>query len=61
MGKSGPKDWQVLSLGDAGFLLFFRVVSADYGKPWILVEIEIICLHIDALRKYLEAVVDLGG
>ena len=22
------------SLGDAGFLLFFRVVSGDYGKPW---------------------------
>ena len=29
-----PKDWQVLSLGDAGFLPFFlRVVSSDYGKP----------------------------
>ena len=28
-----PKDWQVLSLGDAGFLQFFRVVSSDYGKP----------------------------
>ena len=33
-GKINPKDWQVLSLGDAGFLLFFRVVSGDYGKPW---------------------------
>ena len=33
-GKINPKDWQVLSLGDVGFLLFFRVVSGDYGKPW---------------------------
>ena len=33
-GKINPKDWQVLSLGDAGFLLLFRVVSGDYGKPW---------------------------
>ena len=32
-GKINPKDWQVLSLGDVGFLLFFRVVSGDYGKP----------------------------
>ena len=32
-GKINPKDWQVLSLGDAGFLQFFRVVSIDYGKP----------------------------
>ena len=30
-----PKDLQVLSLGDVGFLLFFRVVSGDYGKPGI--------------------------
>ena len=34
-GKINPKDWQVLSLGDVGFLLFFRVVSGDYGKPWL--------------------------
>ena len=33
-GKSNPKDWQVLSLGDVGFLLFLRLVSGDYGKPW---------------------------
>ena len=32
-GKINPKDWQVLSLGDVGFLQFFRVVSGDYGKP----------------------------
>ena len=32
-GRINPKDWQVLFLGDAGFLLFFRVVSGDYGKP----------------------------
>ena len=32
-GKINPKDWQVLSLGDAGFLQFFRVVSSHYGKP----------------------------
>ena len=33
-GKINPKDWQALSLGDVGFLLVFRVVSGDYGKPW---------------------------
>ena len=35
--KINPKDCQVLSLGDSGFLQFFRVVSSDYGKPrrWI--------------------------
>ena len=33
-GKINPKDWQVLSLGDAGVLQsFLRVVSSDYGKP----------------------------
>ena len=32
-GKINPDDWQVLSLGDVGFLLLFRVVSGDYGKP----------------------------
>ena len=32
-GKINPKDWQVLSLGDVGFLQFFRVVSGDYGRP----------------------------
>ena len=31
--KINPKDCQVLSLGDTGFLQFFRVVSRDYGKP----------------------------
>ena len=32
-GKINPKDWQVLSLSEVGFLLFFRVVSGHYGKP----------------------------
>ena len=32
-GRINPKDCQVLSLGDTGFLQFFRVVSRDYGKP----------------------------
>ena len=32
-GKINPKDWQVFSLGDAGLLQFFRVVSSGYGKP----------------------------
>ena len=27
--KNNPKDCQVLSLGDSGFLQFFRVVSSD--------------------------------
>ena len=31
--KINPKDCQVVSLGDSGFLQFFRVVSSDYGKP----------------------------
>ena len=31
--KINPKNCQVLSLGDTGFLQFFRVVSRDYGKP----------------------------
>ena len=31
--KINPKDCQVLSLGDSGFLQFFSVVSSDYGKP----------------------------
>ena len=31
--KINPKDCQVLSLGDSGFLQFFWVVSSDYGKP----------------------------
>ena len=31
--RINPKDCQVLSLGDTGFLKFFRVVSRDYGKP----------------------------
>ena len=31
--KINPKKFQVLSLGDTGFLQFFRVVSRDYGKP----------------------------
>ena len=39
-GKINPKDWQVLSLGDVGFLLFFRLVSGDYGKPcdWLVLD-----------------------
>ena len=36
-GKINPKDWQVLSLSDVGFLLFFRVVSGDYGKPCLYI------------------------
>ncbi len=31
--RINPKDCQVLSLGDSGFLQFFRVVSRDYGTP----------------------------
>ena len=31
--KINPKDCQVLSRGDSGFLQLFRVVSSDYGKP----------------------------
>ena len=31
--KINPKKFLVLSLGDTGFLQFFRVVSRDYGKP----------------------------
>ena len=31
--RINPKDCQVLSLGDTGFLQIFRVVSRDYGKP----------------------------
>ena len=31
--KINPKDCQVLCVGDSGLLLFFRVVSSDYGKP----------------------------
>ena len=34
--KINPKDSQVLSLGDSGFLQFYRVVSSDYGKPRML-------------------------
>ena len=34
--RINPKDCQVLSLGDSGFLQFFRVVSSDYGKPRFL-------------------------
>ena len=37
-GKINLKDWQVLSLGDVGFLQFFRVVSGDCGRPWPLVD-----------------------
>ena len=33
--RINPKDCQVLSLGDTGFLQFFRVDSSDYGKPWV--------------------------
>ncbi len=31
--RINPKDCQVLSLGESGFLQFFRVVSRHYGKP----------------------------
>ena len=31
--KMTPKDCQVLSLDDSGFLQFFRIVSSAYGKP----------------------------
>ncbi len=34
--KINPKNCQVLSLGDTGFLQFFRVVSRDYGKPRVI-------------------------
>ena len=34
-GKINPKDWQVLSLCDVGFLQSIWVVSGDYGKPCI--------------------------
>ena len=37
--KINPKDCQVLSLGDTGFLQFFRVVSSDYGKPRTIVAV----------------------
>ena len=30
--KINPQNWQVINLGDVGFLLLFRVVSGDYGK-----------------------------
>ena len=36
--RINPKDCQVLSLGDTGFLQFFRVVSRDYGKPRLMVQ-----------------------
>ena len=36
--RINPKDCQVLSLGDSGFLQFFRVVSRDYGKPHLFVQ-----------------------
>ena len=32
-GKINTQNWQVINLGDVGFLLCFRVVSGDYGKP----------------------------
>ena len=35
--RINPKDCQLLSLGDTGFLQFFRVVSRDYGKPRIFI------------------------
>ena len=33
-----PKKWQVLSLGDAGVLQLFKVVSGDFGKPRIFIK-----------------------
>ena len=45
--KINPKDCQVLSLGDSGFLQFLRVVSSDYCKPRISkFKILISTLHI---------------
>ena len=38
-GKINPKKWQVLNLGDVGFLLSFRLVSGDYGKPCLRVDL----------------------
>ena len=35
--KINPKNCEVLSLGDSGFLQFFRVVSREYGKLRFLV------------------------
>ena len=43
-GKINPKDWQVLSLGDVRFLICFRVVSGDYGKPWSISWKHITCV-----------------
>ena len=39
--KNNPKDCQVLSLGDSGFLQYFRVVSSDYGTPRNLVGVTV--------------------
>ena len=36
--RINPKDWQVLFVGDAGFLPFlglFQVIMANLGAPWI--------------------------
>ena len=41
--RINPKDCQVLSLGDTGFLQFFRVVSRDYGKPRMIMSF---CLKV---------------
>ena len=47
MGKSGPyRLTGSKSLGDVGFLLFFRVVSGDYGKP---------CICMSRIRSLLRA------
>ena len=57
-GKINPKVWQVLSLGDVGFLLFFRVVSGDYGKPRVSINLSYLssfflsCLHTWLLISY---------
>ena len=34
------------SLGDVGFLQFFRVVSGDYGKPWTCFNLVIVLLGL---------------
>ena len=50
--KINPKDCQVLSLGDSGFLQIFRVVSSDYGKPRV---------WFHATIKFLISQIVIGG
>ena len=46
-----PKDCQVLSLGDTGFLQFFRVVSRDYGKPRQNIPMSLTCFFGRPLKR----------